>query len=379
MSDVFEQLRDMGNEAPRLHLITTGAGAGLQRKIWDIPGVSNFFAGASMPYATEETVELLGFTPDKFVSKEMAVDLAMAAYMKAWVPGRRALGLGMTCSVASTREHRGDHRVIAAVFGDDECYVASMVIPKGVGAAQRVKDGDISDYVAEELIGRYVRGMTWWNTGAHCLDIELTEEDELARQRLFARPLFWADGTRAAADALDPRQVIIFSGAFNPPHPGHFGAAEVAQQARARNERRCRKLVYATTTTHPIKPALTTAECLQRARMMKGRTFLVTEGDGRYITKAQRFPGAVFAMGADALDRMLDPMWGPVKPMLNEFAQLGTRFMVSRRKQGDQILDCERVIDKQGLRGWPGIWDLFTPVDFQLDLSSTELREKAAK
>jgi len=379
VKNVFEHLRDMGTEAPRLYINATGAGAGLQNIIWSVPGISNFFVGARMPYDTEETAELLGFTPDKFVSADTAIDLAMTAYMKAWAPGRKAVGLGLTCSVASTREHRGDHRVIAAVFGDDSCWVASVVIPKGVGAEQRHKDGELSDHIAQELLAFFVGP----NPG--CLDflapgceITLCEASDLARKRLFAHPLFWADGTRAPVSELDPTKAIIFAANLNPPHPGHFGAAEASAQVVARKMGQARKVVFATTATHPTKPALTTAECLQRARLMKGRSLLITEGDGLYIEKARKFPGAVFAMGADAALRLVDPQWGPVKEHLAEFKRLGTRFMVSHRMVGDRLLKCGRLLhDNWDVVG--GSTHLFEEVDFHLDISSTQLREQAAK
>ena len=387
MKNVFEHLRDMGSEAPRLYINATGAGAGLQRLVWDVPGISNFFVGARMPYDTAETAELLGFTPDvgprgkpEYVTEKVAVDLAMTAYMKAWAPGRRAVGLGMTCSVASQVAHKhGDHRIIAAVFGDEFCWVASVVIPKGAGAEQRAKDGELSDHIAQELlaflVGPNVGSLGWHLPGC---EITLHEGSDLARERLFARPLFWADGTRAHVSDIDPSKAIIFASALNPPHPGHFGAAEAAAQATAKELGQARKVIFATTATHPTKPALSTAECLRRARMMKGRSFLVTEGDGLYIDKARRFPGAVFAMGADAARRLVDPQWGPVKDHMAEFKRLGTRFMVSRRREGDEVLRIGRILhDNWDVAG--GFTSLFTDVDFQLDISSTQLREQAAK
>lgn len=385
MKNVFEHLRDMGPEAPRLYINATGAGAGLQNIIWSIPGISNTFVGARLPYDTEETIDLLGFTPDvgprgkpEYVTEKVAIDLAMAAYTKACLPGRKAIGLGMTCSVASKVAHRhGDHRIIAAVFTDTECWVTSVVIPKGEGPEQRAVDGTLSDEIAANLLAFALDLDPPFANPAYA-GFPTVECSELARQRLFARPMFWADGTRTAASAIDPSKVIIFASACNPPHPGHFGAAEAAAQATAKELGQCRKLVYAATATHPIKPALSTSECLRRARLMRGRSFLVTEGDGLYIEKARRFPGAVFAMGADALQRMLDPQWGAVRPMLEEFYRLGTRFMVSRRKDGDQVLECGRIVhDHWADTG--GLTRLFTPVDFQLDLSSTELRAQAAR
>lgn len=364
---VFERLRDMGAAAPTVHIIATGAGPSLAGAAWDPPGASAYLTGVSLPYAPEETQALLGFKPEKFVSPETAVDLALAAYMKAWRPGRKAVGVGMTCSVASLREHRGDHRVEACVFTDAGCWTTGDILEKGVGPARRYDDDERACGMAVSL-----------------LDLAFDDErdplldcSDQAAKRLYAHPLFNADGTRTDATGLVAQETVLFPGAFNPPHQGHFDGGKAALRAMASAHKQHRDVVYAMVTDPPHKPALTVAQVLQRACMMRGHRLLVSRGDPLYIDKARRFPGAAIAMGSDAMDRMLDASWGPaVGPMLDEFAALGTRFLVNPRRVGDEVLTPGRVISRRGhdaLRRSA----LFTPVDFQCDISSTQLREAA--
>src|SRR6478735_4176453 len=96
----------------RIFIAVTGAGAGAQNRIWSVPGCSKYFAGAMFPYGCDQTDELLGFKPDKYVSENTALDLAMASYLRAWdKDGCDAIGIGLSASVASTAQHRGEHEI----------------------------------------------------------------------------------------------------------------------------------------------------------------------------------------------------------------------------------------------------------------------------
>src|SRR5271170_7271281 len=102
-----------------IHVIATGGGAGLQQELWSVPGSSAYLSGASFPYAPEEQEELLRFMPEHFCSQEAAIDLASAAYMKAYrFGGKKPVGIGLTASVASSVEHRGEHRVFVCIMTD---------------------------------------------------------------------------------------------------------------------------------------------------------------------------------------------------------------------------------------------------------------------
>ncbi len=411
MNNVFATLRDMGDDAPLLYIINTGAGAGLQRKAWDVPGISNFFVGACFPYATEETMgNILGFTPEKFVSVEMAIDLAMEAYKRAWKPGRKAVGIGMTCSVASTKSHRGDHRIIVASFSDVACWYMSVVIPKGdfwtdpklteeerkvKMLKQRVTDGELADSVAELLLCSVVGDPLDTDIQTflrdHCGNPEIAVDGlKIAKTRIMAHPFFRADGTRGTSADIELKKTAILPGAFNPPHEAHFKGAQAAVESLAFLGSEYRKVVYSTTVNPPHKAALSHAEMLQRAKMMKGQDFILTEDDPLFLDKVRKFPGAHFIIGADTMERMLDPKWGvEIDTLLDTLNQLEAVFHVPNRLVGSEVLYCQnimaRVRDQMRAEGKPQhtyeriLRKMFHAVNFRLDLSSTELRAKAAK
>jgi hypothetical protein len=91
----------------RIFVAATGAGAGIQSALWATPGASSYLEGCIFPYSQEATARFLGFTPPKFVSREMAVDLAIAAYREVAHCGddKKPIGLGLTASVSSLRAH----------------------------------------------------------------------------------------------------------------------------------------------------------------------------------------------------------------------------------------------------------------------------------
>jgi hypothetical protein len=148
-------LRDL-DPPVKVFAAATGAGAGIQSALWSVPGSSAFLAGAAFPYAGHETTRFLGFEPARFCDDDAALELAIAAYLRARETccadardGRAsaaALGLGLTASVASLAPHRGDHRVFVATVGTRGATTLwSARLLKGAGAAWRSADGMFAD------------------------------------------------------------------------------------------------------------------------------------------------------------------------------------------------------------------------------------------
>lgn len=426
----IETLQKMGDKAPLLYLIVTGAGAGFQNDIWEVPGVSNFFIGAQMPYDMEETAKVLGFIPTKFVSEETAIDLALTAYLKAWKLGRQAIGVGVTCSVTSNRNRKGDNRIVVAVFTETACYTLNVLLQKGsfwdeweaeqshMGlkkispeeleacvVEQRKADGELANRLTAYLLTVVVGGVC----SAPVPALNINSNMELARARILAHPYFMTSGQRGTVEKINGANTVFYPGAFNPVHPGHLQGAEMAmrihnfvsvkeamfdehhdrifsaseQMDNAHEYDFRRNLIFTTTVNPAHKPALTAAEMLQRAAMMKGYNFLLTEDDPLYLDKARKFPGAHFIMGADALERMLDPKWGVDSlTLIKEFSELKTRFLVLGRLVGEIYKTCDDIITEATFRDIEhvcrlGLTPMMIPVDFRLDISSSELRAKA--
>lgn len=361
---------NLHNAGVSIHVIATGAGAGIQQELWALPGSSSYLSGCSFPYATEETEELLGFRPTSFCSEDTAIDLASAAYMKAFrIGGKDPIGVGVTASVASEREHRGEHRVHICTMTNNNVWVFTHVLDKGVGKEARFADGCTCDALAHTMILYTIQGHK---------NERYTDATSRALARFLERPCFAADGQRLAA-LPDNKKYGLMSGAFNPPHEGHFGAEEAFIGDTGK------KLAFEVTAAPPHKEALTVQELLKRAKMLQGHNRLFTTNLPLYLDKARAYPGSPLVLGSDAVLRMLDPKWGvEIGPSLQEFKELGTRFFVMGRNVDnkwpyhgttqfvtalDIVKDLPDALAKYGY--------MFNHLDGRWDISSSELRNKA--
>lgn len=358
-----EALKRMG----MFHIIATGAGAGLQQILWEIPGCSWYLSGCSFPYDQDEQADILGFMPDHFCSEEAAIDLASAAYMKAYRFGKKApIGVGVTASVASEKEHRGDHRVHICVITNDFVRTISRTLEKGVGAAKRLEDGKFVDMLTLHFMME-----TACNVPSPLVK-DSKDASELARERFFLRPFFAANGKRL--ETMPSKHMALMPGAYNPPHEGHFGTAQNVMDQYGRS------VVFEVTAEPPHKEALTVQSLLQRAKLLQGYDRLFTRKEPFYLDKARRFPGVPMVVGADAMVRMLDPKWGiDLMTLFKDFKKLDTKLLVAGRTIGDKFVTVDDISRDLRLAN-PHIWghaqSVMLPISGRFDISSTELRAK---
>lgn len=347
----------------RIYVAAAGAGAGIQLILWDpgAGGSSKILAGATFPYSKEASVDFLGYEPKSFVCLEEAIDLAISAYIKAdnGDPSKQPIGLGLTAAVASTHQHRGDHRVHAVVVTRDRVLASEVILPKE-GEHVRARDGMIADTIGMELILAAAR---LHSESSEQLYLEATEGKclrditQIARNQFLQRPVFTRYGKRLEAPTGEG--LTLYPGNFDPPHDGHFASAG-------------EDVLFQISANPPHKPALSLSDMLGRVRHFLGkRDVLFMDGGALYRDKARRFPNSTFIIGTDALVRMLDPTWG-VEPLtlLREFRELGTTFKVGLRND-DQFEDMPIPHEFR---------DMFTPMPRTVykDLSSTKIREAAA-
>lgn len=363
----------------KLYITTTGAGSGVINDLWKVPGCSSFLTGFSFPYHPSQTSELLGFTPPSFVSKEVSWNLAAHSFQEAWRcrenDDQEVIGVGATSSVASFKEHRGDHRVFVSVISKNFVFTQSAILHKGSGEAQREADGKIVDEMIEKAILSVLKINSdhlhsFWSIHAikaHRTD-QISDQDFL--DHLFLRPFFKANGEREN----HPNSPKIFMpGHFNPFHWGHEGIGEEVRKEFGKNP------VFTTIINPPHKKELTIQEILGRVAQMKGKDFLLTRNDPTFLEKARKNPGSTFVMGMDTLDRLLDEKWGHSVPeMLKEFKQLRTSFFVADRKREDgKVLTLVDLFQKRPVFGelfHQGPKIHYLPKHW--DISSSELRNK---
>lgn len=366
----FTKVKNMSDKLKQagvsIHVIATGGGAGIQSELWSEPGSSAYFSGASFPYAQEEQEELLGFMPKHFCSEEASIDLASAAYMKAYrFGGKKPVGLGITASVASTEIHRGDHRVFGCIITDDAVLLNQYTFFKATGEAARASDGLGCDLLGENLL---IEALGLDETAPPITTKEkIALNTEKVRERFFQRPFFAADGKRLAS-MQHVEDYAMMAGTFNPPHEGHYGLADSFRRTHGRN------VVFEIGTNPPHKAPPTVQDLLKRAKMLRGRDALFSKDIPMYLDKARAFPKMPLLIGADTMVRMLDPKWGvDIQSMLEEMTKLGTTFYVSGREIDGKFTTCDDIVGAfpYNLLNYVS---LFKTLKGRWDISSSQLR-----
>lgn len=345
MGSAVESIRDSG---VKIFVAATGAGAGIQNDLWQVPGISKVLVGCQFPYAAEQTEEFLGFKPEKFVSEDTAIELASAAYMRAkavaGVNGK-AVGLGLTASTSTNYDKRSPNQIYAAVVGDTGCYVAHT---------------ELHTYVDNELSVRNSHGQECDSFGLGLLQYAIigtdsvrwsrrpgTEPkacDERVKELAMARPVFMPSGQRCGSFSLPV--VVAFPGSFNPPHEGHHHMASEVEFWHSVN------VVYQINIDSPHKGTLTGVEILARAAYFRADRFKAPRAlkftvEQPLFTDKVKYGGSFdLVMGADTLERVLDPKWGPsTEEVLATFERFGVKIYLFDRfvKEGDS----ERSIEAQ--------------------------------
>jgi nicotinic acid mononucleotide adenylyltransferase len=326
--------------SPRPRIVTACCGAGwhLTSTLMGTPGASEYLVGSYLPYDGDETAAFLGFRPDKFVSEETAIHLATEAFMRATLRsgnGDRPIGIGVTASIASLQVHRGAHEYFVAAVTHDKVFARHAILGKGVGYDVRDFDDSACESTVVDLLQMRVASQEPLSGDEECRE---RSNGKLARELFLSRRFFTPEG-RERDIAPD---TILFPGAFNPLHEGHQRIADAVFRQTGR------PVVYAITADSPHKPALTFQEMARRAALIRqDSAVLFSEGDPLYIDKARRWQGKHFIIGVDALERMLDPKWGPaVEPMLDEFRSLWTHFFVAPRIVDGSARGLADIVDR---------------------------------
>ncbi|MDQ8199898.1 hypothetical protein QEH56_17175 [Pelagicoccus enzymogenes] len=347
-----------------IQLATAGAGAELISELWKQPGSSAYLAGAHLLQAKTELADYIGFQPtDGFCSKETALDMAMAAYLRAVKTnereqaGKHPIGIAVTAAVASTRLPRGEQRAHIAIVHEKGVTQRFETWSKETGLHPRLQqDQRITDATLQAL-----KEVLAGTDLPICLD---------AFDRLRAHPIFLPNGQRKAGL---PRKGAFFPANFNPIHEGHRLAC---LQAEARIGAKVHFMIEA---CPPNKPAIPVPELLRRVALLQlendkhARAVMITIGQPNYIDKARAHPGSRFIAGADAVERLLLPIWGyDVNYMLEEMDALDTKFYVLGRRAEGRFVTVEDLNVPTAFR------HLFEHLDGFHDASSTQIRKRLA-
>jgi hypothetical protein len=374
MDDADQTLIESLHQAPfRYVLALTGGGAQASGWLLTVPGGSRTILEVHVPYHDRALADFLGRTPEHYCSPETAIDMAVHAEQRAaWLaPGEDVFGVGCTASLATDRPKRGDHRFHLAVSGVGRLRTASLTLAKE--ARDRAGEEQVLDLVLLNELRRALQVPTQLPVPLLPGEEVVVEErpvGELGRFHAGLVPVLCVqpDGRQSSAAEL-PRALL--SGAFNPVHAAHLRLAEVAAGLLGL------PVEFEMSVTNVDKPPLSFGQMVNRLARFAGRAPLWLTREPTFVGKAGLFPGVTFVVGADTAARIVQPRYYPENKMtevLAFFHQQGCRFLVAGRSD-----ESGRYLHLEDLGIGPELRDLFEAIPqsaFQLDLSSTQLRER---
>lgn len=354
-------------------LVITGGGSGALPQLLTVPGASATVLEALVPYCERALAEQLGAPPARACDGATSRQMAVRAFerSRALAPDdnpHELFGLACTASLASTRPKRGEHRAHVAV--QSAAQTLSLTLRFEKGRRTRAEEEDVTAHAVVAALAHAA--------GVHGLDLAKTPDGVEATVQCVEAPAEWAElllDQRPAcalngAPEVGATGLCLFPGSFNPPHEGH---AEIARLAGARTGR---PVVRELSIANVDKPTLDYVEIQRRLAALGSQPVWLTKTPA-FLQKADLAPGAVFAVGADTIERISQGRYYPSESARDEafdrLAAQGCRFLVFGRFDGDRFHGLDELGLPPKLRA---LCDGVAESEFRADVSSTALRSE---
>lgn len=396
-----EAIQRLRQSKTLVYVHATGAVGGLAESLWREPGASSTVLGNRFSYPRTDLEMVIGHKPESYCDQQVAEQMAAHAYWHGMEVALReghhhpdVVGVGMTASVVTGRERRGQERVFICVYTPERVENCRYVFEKSTSSLTdgerkvlRVQQGRACDLMTLNALLRFLNLPI---VGLFEAQIDQTELSPMQHLHTFLPPLTNFPFGLVAWNGYDlpkvrdkfgdhystPRlegleeDVVLLPGSFNPLHHGHIGLAGMIERMTGR------KVVYEMTNYHPNKGVISYEE-LER-RMNQFRSFapvVVSDHAPLYIDKARKYPGVPMVMGADAAFELLNPVHYhnslmEMYDVLGEFRDVGTVLYVVGRY-------VEREKTYMTLQDLPipdRFRDIFRDVSFREDISSSAIR-----
>lgn len=363
---------------PRCVLAAAGGGTGMAAWLLSVPGGSRSLLEVIVPYDERSFVEFLGHPPLSFCSAQTARLMARRARERArWLaPGQNVAGIACTASLRSDRPKHGEHRFHIAIQTIQHTSTFSLMLTKE--ARSREEEENVLDLV-------FLNALAQALNLTERVDVPLLPDEAIqAEKHLAGDPLAALDAGSLAAVCVEcdgrfrtdaPRPRLLLPGSFNPLHAGHLALAETAAGLTGF------AAAFELTVVNADKPSIPAEEVRRRLAQFAWKAPLWLTRAPTFTAKAELFPGAVFVVGADTAERIVQTRFyggseGDLDRAMKELRNRGCRFLVACRLNAHgNCIDLDNLDIPSAYR------DLFAPIPasrFRVDLSSTQLRSSFA-
>jgi hypothetical protein len=362
----------------KFFLAITGGGTSFIGDYIKMGGASKVLVGAMVPYHQKAFDKFIrGQKVDKYASSEGARKLAVASFrecLDAGIEKHYALGVGVSCSIASTSPEREgrQHKFFIATHRSDTTTVVELILNQG--RTREEEEAIVSKMILERLalateaVDRRDVGTHFPLKKGETLVVREPEFDELIYGLVEGHqlvPLICSDKKKA-----DAKTLAIYSGSWNPLHEAHKAIHTLAEEILKV------PVFLEFTTNNTDKGSVDYVEIEKRMREIRDYNSIITRAPHfRSKVAALREGGfeqdIVFVVGYDTWMRVWDQKYCLNNSIAEEeqfFLENNVKFLVFGRGGEYQPLSMDglgegyRIADPRAEK-------------FQMNLSSSDIRK----
>lgn len=397
-------------------LFVTGGGLEIFPMLTHRGGGSATVLSGMIPYAEQESYDLLGGVPDKLVSEETTRAMAMVAFQRALKLSKGEYPvIGVACSAVLQKtpyEREGrKHFAFVALQTDSQTIsyvldlhegvsepdlknfhkyptVVSRLIAETAGLNLRTTEETITANLILNVIAEGC-GITERTSLGYEAEEDVTHRESTITGISLTKilngtplPVEVYDGgnmkveARTWAEKADWSTRVLFPGSFHPVHPGHWEIAGIACEKLSKD------IEFEISITNVQKPTLDLISLEERLQGFTGQgdshgpVKVWLSNAATFVQKAKQFPDATFIVGYDTALRICDPKYaGDVEIVMTVFEKYGIKFLVFGREQNG--------VFRSGFHAFPNSFRAIATACSEprqwAAVSSTEIRRQLSK